>query len=234
VSSFQKLREASYEFNMEVSRRGLALYTFGNVSVLEPEQKVFAIKPSGVPYKDLEPGKMVIVDLGCRVVEGALRPSSDTRTHAVLYREFPGLGGIVHTHSTHAVGWAQALRPIPCWGTTHADHTVRDIPCTPPMEDARIQGDYEEETGNQIVAHFRGLGLDPAEVQMVLVGCHGPFAWGKTGEEAVYNAVVLEELARMALFTHLVNSGTPPMKDTLKRKHFDRKHGSGAYYGQNK
>ena len=232
MNSFKELKEKAYELNMEIPARGLAIYTFGNVSVLHPEREVFVIKPSGVPYEKLTPEQMVVVDLKCNVVDGALRPSSDTRTHAVLYREFSGLGGIVHAHSTYAVGWAQALRPIPCWGTTHADHTVQDIPCTPPMEDARIQGDYEEETGNQIVSHFQSLDLDPSETQMVLVGCHGPFAWGETGEKAVYNAVVLEELARMALFTHLVDPQATPMKDSLKRKHFERKHGSNAYYGQ--
>jgi L-ribulose-5-phosphate 4-epimerase len=165
-------------------------------------------------------------------VDGRLRPSSDTRTHAVLYRAFPGIGGVVHTHSPYAVGWAQALRPIPIQGTTHADHTVRDIPCTPPMSDDRITGDYEEETGNQIVDHFLAEGLDPAETEMVLVGSHGPFTWGKTAAKAVYNAVVLEELARMALVTHMVNPEAPPLKDTLKRKHYERKHGKDAYYGQ--
>lgn len=232
MSSYRALKVKAHELNMEVASRGLALYTWGNVSVLDSDRKVFAIKPSGVPYPELGPEQMVVVDLSCKVVEGDLKASSDTRTHAVLYREFPGIGGVVHTHSTHAVGWAQALRPIPCWGTTHADHTVQDVPCTPPMEDERIQGDYEEETGHQIVAHFRTLGLDPSETEMVLVGCHGPFTWGKTAEKAVYNAVVLEELARMALFTHLVNPGAPPMKEALKRKHFERKHGSDAYYGQ--
>jgi L-ribulose-5-phosphate 4-epimerase len=232
VSEFAALKLAAFEANMEIPARSLAIYTFGNVSVLDLERGVFAIKPSGVSYDTLKAEDMVVVDLAGVTVDGRLRPSSDTRTHAVLYRAFPGIGGVVHTHSPYAVGWAQALRPIPIQGTTHADHTVRDIPCTPPMSDDRITGDYEEETGNQIVDHFLAEGLDPAETEMVLVGSHGPFTWGKTAAKAVYNAVVLEELARMALVTHMVNPEAPPLKDTLKRKHYERKHGKDAYYGQ--
>jgi len=232
VSGFESLKQQSYEANMEVPNRHLAIYTFGNVSVLDRDRGVFAIKPSGVSYDILKPEHMVVVDLECKVVEGSLRPSSDTRTHAVLYRAFAGIGGVVHTHSPHAVGWAQALTSIPIFGTTHADHTVRDIPCTPPMSDDRIMGDYEEETGNQIVSLFSAEGLDPAQTEMVLVGSHGPFTWGKSAEKAVYNAVVLEELAKMALITRIVNPGAAPLKESLKQKHHERKHGKDAYYGQ--
>lgn len=232
MNDFKDLKMEAYEANMEIPARNLAIYTWGNVSIFDRERKVFAIKPSGVSYDILKVEDMVIVDLDCRVVESNLSPSSDTKTHAVLYRSFPSINGIVHTHSPYAVGWAQALTPIPVQGTTHADHTIYDIPCTPPMKDDQIKGDYEEETGLQIVSHFEALGLDPEEVEMVLVGCHGPFTWGHTAAKAVYNAVVLEELARMSFVTRLVNPDTPPLKDALKKKHYERKHGKNAYYGQ--
>ncbi len=232
MSEFAALKREAFERNMEIPKRGLAIYTFGNVSVADRERGVFAIKPSGVSYEVLTAEDIVVVDLACTVVDGALRPSSDTRTHAVLYREFPSIGGIVHTHSPYAVGWAQAHMPIPIQGTTHADHTAQDIPCTPPMSDTAIAGDYEVETGNQIVNHFRALDLNPDETQMVLVGSHGPFTWGRSGEQAVYNAVVLEELAKMALFTRMVDPQAPRLSDALRKKHYERKHGKDAYYGQ--
>ena len=232
MSDFAALKREAFDANMEIPARNLAIFTFGNASVLDRARGVLAIKPSGVSYDVLKAEDMVVVDLECHVVDGTLRPSSDTKTHAILYRAFPEIGGVVHTHSPYAVGWAQALTPIPIQGTTHADHTVRDIPCTPPMADDRIQGDYEEETGNQIVRYFRTEGLDPTETEMVLVGSHGPFTWGPTVAKAVYNAVVLEELAKMALVTRLVNPDAPPLKDTLKKKHYERKHGNDAYYGQ--
>jgi L-ribulose-5-phosphate 4-epimerase len=232
VTGFAAIREASYEANMEVPRHNLAVFTFGNVSVIDRDRRLFAIKPSGVSYDDLTPADIVIVDLDGTVVDGRMRPSSDTLTHAVLYRKFPGIGGVVHTHSTYAVGWAQALKPIPILGTTHADHATVDIPCTPPMDDARILGNYEEETGNQIVEHFASHGLDPSEVEMVLVGCHGPFTWGPSVDKAVYNAVVLEELARMAFISRTIDPGVAPLKDSLRDKHYERKHGTDAYYGQ--
>jgi L-ribulose-5-phosphate 4-epimerase len=217
---------------MEIPRRGLALYTWGNVSVIDRAAGIFAIKPSGVPYDELRVDDIVILDLHARVVEGRLKPSSDARTHAVLYGSFDGIGGIVHTHSSYAVAWAQALMPIPILGTTHADHTAHDVPCTPPMADELIGGDYEEETGAQIVEHLRGLGLDPRETEMALVGSHGPFAWGISGAQAVYNAVVLEELAKIAFITLQLNPAAPPLKDALRLKHYERKHGPKAYYGQ--
>lgn len=229
---YRHLRAECFELNMEIPRRQLAIYTWGNVSVLDPAEGVFAIKPSGVSYDQMKVNDIVVVDLEGNRVDGELAPSSDTATHAVLYRTFKGIGGIVHTHSPYAVGWAQALEPIVIYGTTHADHTVEDLPCTPPMSDEQIGGDYEEETGVQIVNHFRKLGLNPLETEMVLVGSHGPFTWGKTGAKAVYNAVVVEELAKMATVTRQANPGVIRLKEALRRKHYERKHGPNAYYGQ--
>lgn len=232
TDEYQELREQCLQLNLEIPRRSLAIQTWGNVSVLDRDRAVFAIKPSGVSYAALAAGDIVIVDLDGTVVGGSLRPSSDTPTHAVLYREFDGITAIVHTHSPYAVGWAQAVSSIPIYGTTHADQTVHDIPCTPPMADDRIARDYEVETGKQIVEHFRALELDPLETRMVLVGSHGPFAWGTSGEEAVNNAEILEELARMATITKTANQEAPRLKETLRRKHYERKHGPSAYYGQ--
>ena len=178
MASFAELRERVCAANLELPRLGLVLFTFGNVSGIDRERGVFAIKPSGVPYEELTPEKMALVDLDCRVLEGDLNPSSDTKTHAVLYRNFPHIGGVAHTHSTFATVWAQAMRGIPCLGTTHADHVPGEIPCTRVISDDQIRGDYEEETGNQILARFRDL--SPANVEMILVACHGPFTWGKT------------------------------------------------------
>ncbi len=230
--NYENLRAECYELNMEIPRRQLAIYTWGNVSVLDKDDGVFAIKPSGVSYDELTVNDIVIVDMAGKIVDGRLNPSSDTATHAVLYRSFEGIGGVVHTHSSYAVGWAQALEPIVIYGTTHADHSVEDIPCTPPMSDQQIKGGYEEETGIQIVNHYRKLGLNPAESEMVLVGSHGPYTWGRTGTKAVYNAVVLEELAKMALVTRQANPNVEPLKEALRRKHYERKHGANAYYGQ--
>ncbi len=229
---YARLKDECYELNMEIPRRQLALYTWGNVSIIDRETGVFAIKPSGVSYENLKADDIVIVNLDSQTVEGKLKPSSDTRTHGVLYRNFENIGGVVHTHSPYAVSWAQALEPITIYGTTHADYTSEDIPCTPPMSDEQIQGNYEEETGNQIISHFGKLALNPDEIEMVLVGSHGPFTWGKTGSKAVYNAVVLEELARMALVTRQLNPSVPRLKETLRQKHYQRKHGPDAYYGQ--
>ncbi len=229
---FNELREAAWEANMALSKSGLVIETFGNVSRFDPEKGVFAIKPSGVPYPDLTPESMMVVDLENRIAAGTLRPSSDTKTHVVLYRCFPGIGGICHTHSTNAVAWAQAARPIPILGTTHADHLAADIPCTDAMTDRMIGGDYEEETGNMIVNAFADL--NPAEVEMVLVAGHGPFTWGKDAAKAVYNSVILEELAKMALLTLTINPGAARLSQALIDKHYTRKHGSGAYYGQGK
>lgn len=230
--SFIELKRECFEANLEIPKNALAILTWGNVSVLDPDAGVFAIKPSGVSYEELSVDDMVIVDLEGKKVEGRLRPSSDTLTHMVLYNSFAGIGGIVHTHSPHAVGWAQALEPIVIYGTTHADHTVEDIPCTPPMSDEQIRGNYEEQTGRQIVDHFQAMNLNPAEVEMVLVGSHGPFTWAKSAAKAVYNAIVLEEIAKMALVTRQVHQDVSRLKKTLRDKHYERKHGPGAYYGQ--
>ena len=230
MSAFDALKHQVWEGNMELPFRNLVIYTFGNVSGIDREQGIFAIKPSGVPYEELTPESMVLVDMDNRIVEGRLNPSSDTRTHTVLYRSFPNIGGIVHTHSPYATAWAQAVRPIPCLGTTHADHVPGEIPCTVVISDGCICGDYEEETGNQILERFASLSYE--DVEMVLVACHGPFTWGKTPEKAVYNSVVLEELAKIALLTTLLNPEIGCLKETLLQKHYCRKHGKDAYYGQ--
>ncbi len=232
MSYYQDIKEAAYEANMQLPKLGLVLFTFGNVSVADQEKQVFAIKPSGVPYEELSVDKMVVLDFENNILEGSLRPSSDTKTHALLYKQWESIGSIVHTHSTYATAWAQAQRPIPIFGTTHADHLTTDVPCAPPMADDMIEGDYEHETGWQIIRHFELLGINHQEVEMVLVGNHAPFTWGKNAQKAVYNAAVLEEVARIAMFTEQINPSAPRLKDTLIKKHFERKHGAGAYYGQ--
>lgn len=230
MSQYQDLKEQVYLANMEIPRQELAIYTFGNVSGVDRKKGIFAIKPSGVPYDSLKTDDIVIMDLDGNKVEGSMNPSSDTPTHAVLYKAFPSIGGIVHTHSPYAVGWSQACRGIPIYGTTHADHLTREVPCTAVISDEQIKGDYEIETGNQILECFKGL--NPEEIEMVLVACHGPFTWGKSPEKAVYNAKVLEELAKMALVTEQVNPKISEIKESLKNKHYQRKHGKNAYYGQ--
>ncbi|GAB3903520.1 L-ribulose-5-phosphate 4-epimerase [Larkinella knui] len=232
MNNYQSLKEEVYEANLEIPRQKLAIYTFGNVSGIDRQKGVVGIKPSGIPYDELTPGDIVIVDLDNQLVEGKMRPSSDTKTHTLLYRHFETIGGICHTHSTYAVAWAQAMREIPNLGTTHADHLVASIPVTEVMSDAMIQGDYEHETGNQILNVFRDQNLSASEVEMVLVACHGPFAWGKSPAKAVYNATVLEELAKMAYLTLTINPTTPRIKQSLIDKHYFRKHGKDAYYGQ--
>jgi len=227
---YQSLKEEAFEANMELPKQGLVLYTFGNVSCIDRTKGVVAIKPSGVPYEALRPQDIVIVDLDNKIVEGKMRPSSDTKTHTLLYKKMEKLGGICHTHSTYAVAWSQAIMPIPNLGTTHADHLVADVPCTKVMTDAMIMGDYELETGNQILDALKALSYE--EVEMVLVACHGPFTWGKSAAKAVYNAAVLEELAKMAYLTKSINPKAQPIKQSLKNKHYQRKHGTDAYYGQ--
>jgi L-ribulose-5-phosphate 4-epimerase len=232
MSSYQKIRQEAYEANMQLPALGLVLFTFGNVSVADQSQQVFAIKPSGVPYVDLTPDMLVIVDFEGNTLEGKLRPSSDTKTHAVLYKHWNTLGAIVHTHSTYATAWAQANRDIPIFGTTHADHNTVDIPCAAPMSDEMIKGNYEHETGYQIISCFNERGLDPEEVEMMLVANHAPFAWGKDGTKAVYNAAVLEQIAHMAWLTEQINPNAARLKQSLIEKHYRRKHGDGKYYGQ--
>ena len=229
-STYEELKEQAFQANLEIPRRGLAIYTFGNVSAFDAQKGVFAIKPSGVSYEGMKAADMVVVDLDSKVVEGTLRPSSDTRTHAALYRAFGGIGGIVHTHSTYATAWAQARTPIPLYGTTHADHLAEDVPCTELMTAEAVERDYEAETGTQIIDCFRGR--DPQQTPMVLVAGHGPFAWGKTAEKAVYHAVVLEELAKIASITRSLDPRAARLPDYLVNKHFQRKHGKSAYYGQ--
>lgn len=232
MSQFADIKEQAYLANMQLPKLGLVLFTFGNVSAADNQKGVFAIKPSGVPYEDLSPEKMVVVDFDGKTVAGNLRPSSDTQTHAVLYKNWAGIGGIVHTHSTYGTAWAQAQKAIPIYGTTHADHLTVDIPCAPPMDDSMIKGNYEYETGFQIINHFKSLGISHKEVEMILVGNHAPFTWGKTAEKAVYNSAVLEAVAQMALLTQQINPQAPKLKDSLIAKHYERKHGAGAYYGQ--
>jgi len=229
---YKSIKEEAFYCNMQLPKLGLVLFTFGNVSVADRAKGVFAIKPSGVPYEELTPEHMVIVDFDGNTVEGNLRPSSDTKTHAVLYKHWEHIGGITHTHSTYGTAWAQSQRPIPIFGTTHADHLTTDIPCAPPMSDEMILGNYEYETGFQIINHFEKEQLDYREVEMVLVGNHAPFAWGKTGVKSVYNSAVLETVAQMALLTEQINPQAPRLKDALIKKHYDRKHGGEAYYGQ--
>ena len=231
-NDFNDIRQQAYEANLQLPQLGLVLFTFGNVSAADRSRGVFAIKPSGVPYAKLTPDKMVVVDFDNNIIEGGMRPSSDTKTHAVLYQQWAGIGGIAHTHSTYATAWAQAQQDIPIFGTTHADHLTVDVPCAPVMSDQMIRGDYEYETGVQIINAFKDRGLSHEEVAMVLVANHAPFTWGKTAEEAVYNSAVLEEVARMALLTRQVRPDAPRLKESLIKKHYDRKHGKNAYYGQ--
>ncbi|WOC31959.1 MULTISPECIES: L-ribulose-5-phosphate 4-epimerase [Caproicibacterium] len=235
----EKLKEEVCKANLDLPKHGLVVFTWGNVSGYDPETKLFVIKPSGVPYDQLTPADMVVCDLDGKKVEGALNPSSDTPTHAVLYRQFPGLGGVVHTHSRWATIWSQAGRGIPAYGTTHGDYFYGEIPCTRKMTPQEIgtatTGAYEKETGNVIVETFRSRNVDPNHVPAVLVHSHGPFSWGKDCAEAVYNAVVLEEVAMMAWHTENTNGvQMQPMQQELLDKHFLRKHGANAYYGQAK
>ena len=232
MSPYKEIKREAYEGNMELPKLGLVLYTFGNVSAVDRKAGVFAIKPSGVPYDDLKPADMVIVDFDANIVEGAMRPSSDTKTHAVLYKHWQKIGGIVHTHSTYATAWAQSQLDIPIMGTTHADHLTEDVPCAPVMSDVMIEGDYEHQTGFQILNCFEERGLSYEEVEMVLVSNHAPFTWGKSAAKAVYNSAVLEQIAQMAYLSLQVNPRAPRLKAALIRKHYERKHGAGAYYGQ--
>jgi L-ribulose-5-phosphate 4-epimerase len=232
MSKYKTIREEAYEANMQLPKLGLVLFTFGNVSAADRNEGVFAIKPSGVPYEDLSPNDMVIVDFDGNTVKGKLRPSSDTKTHAVLYKHWENINGIVHTHSNYATAWAQTQRSIPNYGTTHADHTTVDIPCAAPMSDEMIQGDYEYETGFQIINCLRDKGFSYEEVEMILVGNHAPFTWGKTAAKAVYNSAVLEAIAQMAFLSEQIRPNNPKLKDALIKKHFERKHGPDSYYGQ--
>jgi L-ribulose-5-phosphate 4-epimerase len=224
------LRKQVLEANLELVNRGLVLYTFGNASAISRADGLVVIKPSGVAYAEMKAEHLVVTDLEGRVVEGDLKPSSDLPTHLALYKEFRALGGVVHTHSHYATVWAQACRDIPCFGTTHSDYFHGPIPTTPHMDRSEVEGDYEWNTGQLIIRRFEQL--DPASMPAVLVGGHGPFCWGPTIDAAVQNAVILEEIARMALHTVLLNPSCEPVPDALRDKHFLRKHGPQAYYGQ--
>lgn len=229
----ESLKKAVYNANMELVQHRLVIYTWGNVSGIDRERGIFAIKPSGVDYAELSPEKMVLVDLDGKVVEGELRPSSDTPTHLELYRRFPQIGGITHTHSTHAVAFAQARLDIPCYGTTHADYFAGAIPCTRDLTPDEVDGDYEAATGRVIAETFAARGIDPTHTPAVLCLNHGPFAWGKDAAQSVYHAAVLEEVAKMAILTRTLDRDAKPAPEYVQRKHFLRKHGPNAYYGQN-
>lgn len=227
----EELKKKVCKANLDLVKHGLVIFTWGNVSAIDPETKLVVIKPSGVSYDDMKPEDMVVVDLDGKVVEGELRPSSDTPTHLVLYKEFPNIGGIVHTHSTYATAWAQAGMDIPNIGTTHADYFHDDIPCTADMTEEQVNGEYEAETGTAIVQRFESLNY--IHTPGVLVKNHGPFSWGKDAAEAVHNAVVMEQIAKMAFISLTVNPSLS-MNPLLVEKHFQRKHGPNAYYGQKK
>lgn len=230
----EKLKEEVYKANLELPKRGLVLFTWGNVSGIDREKGLIVIKPSGVEYENMKVEDMVVVDLEGKVVEGELNPSSDTPTHIELYKKFPNIGGVVHTHSTHATIWAQSGRDIKAYGTTHGDYFYGPIPCTRKMTPEEIGGEYEKDTGTVIIETFEKRGIDPDSVPAVLVNSHGPFTWGKNPHDAVHNSVVLEELARMAMYTEQLNKDIQPMQQELLDKHFLRKHGANAYYGQKK
>ena len=227
------LKEQVFEANLELPKLGLVDFTWGNVSGKDAATGAIVIKPSGVPYDTMKASDMVVVDSEGKLLEGKLKPSSDLPTHVELYRHFPSIGGVVHTHSTWATVWAQACRGIPALGTTHADYFFGEIPCTPILSKERTHGEYEVETGLAIVERFRDGKIDPASMAAVLVANHGPFTWGQDANDAVHNAAVLELVARMAMLTMQMDKGLQPMPQHLLEKHFFRKHGPGAYYGQN-
>ncbi|CAM4121226.1 L-ribulose-5-phosphate 4-epimerase [Lederbergia lenta] len=229
----ETLKKEVLEANLQLPEHGLVTFTWGNVSGIDREQGLVVIKPSGVAYEDLKLEDLVVVDLEGNIVEGELRPSSDTATHLALYKAFGEIGGVVHTHSPWATSWAQASRPIPALGTTHADYYYGEIPVTRPLTQKEIEEAYELETGNVIIETFRNLDLDPKAMPGVLVSGHAPFCWGKNAYEAVHNAVVLDEVAKMAFHTFQLNPQVQAMDQFLLDKHYLRKHGPKAYYGQN-
>ena len=229
----EELKQKVYEANMELPKYGLVTFTWGNVSGIDRESGLFVIKPSGVEYDKLTPEDMVVMDLEGNKVEGRYNPSSDTATHLEIYKAFPEVGGVVHTHSSYATSWAQAGRDIPCYGTTHADYIYGEVPCVRCLTKEEIDEAYEKNTGLLIVNEFNRLGKDPMAVPAVLCKNHGPFAWGKNASEAVHNAVVLEEVAKMAYRAESINAKLAPAPQELQDKHYYRKHGANAYYGQN-
>ncbi|MFR9562434.1 MAG: L-ribulose-5-phosphate 4-epimerase [Rikenellaceae bacterium] len=227
----ETLKERVFRANLELVKHGLVIFTWGNVSEIDPESRLVVIKPSGVSYDEMRAEDMVVVDLDGNIVEGDLNPSSDTPTHLALYRAFEGIGGVVHTHSTYATAWAQAGLDVPNIGTTHSDYFHKSIPCTESMSEAEVTGAYELETGNVIIKRFEGI--NPIHTPGVLVKNHGPFSWGKDGMDAVHNAVVMEQVAKMASIAYSANPALT-MNPLLVEKHFNRKHGANAYYGQKK
>jgi L-ribulose-5-phosphate 4-epimerase len=228
----KSLKEAVYEANMELPKRGLVTFTWGNVSGINREKGLVVIKPSGVNYEDLSPDKLVVLDLDGNIVEGKLNPSSDTKTHLELYKQYPDIGGIVHTHSPYAVGWAQACEDIPCYGTTHADYFYGSIPCARHLTPEEIDEDYERNTGKVIIEELTKRNINPMHVPGIICASHGPFTWGKDPAQAVYHAVVLEEVAKMAVYTRIIRPDAAPAPQHIQDKHFMRKHGPNAYYGQ--
>lgn len=230
MKRFEDLKERVWKCNMELFEKNLVIHTFGNVSGIDNEEKIIAIKPSGFSYQTLKPEDIVLVDFEGKVIDSKLKPSTDFRTHLVLYKSFPNIGGVAHTHSPFATAWAQARKPIPCFGTTHADHMQGEIPCTEDLTDKQISDDYETETGNQIVKKL--CGSDPENPGMILVAGHGPFTWGINPEQAIYNTIMLEEIAKISWYTISINPDANPICQTLIDKHFLRKHGKKAYYGQ--
>jgi L-ribulose-5-phosphate 4-epimerase len=228
--AIRRLREEVFRANIALIDHGLVTATFGNVSGIDRESGIVAIKPSGVPYDRLSAEMMVLVDLQYNVLGGGLNPSSDTKTHVMLYRSFAGIGGIVHTHSNYATAWAQAMKPLPCYGTTHADVFYGEVPCTAVMRDDQIRQDYEEQTAVQILETFEHH--DYRQIPGVLVACHGPFTWGDSASAAVYNSLMLETVAELAIHSLTINPGLHPLNQALADKHFLRKHGKDAYYGQ--
>lgn len=228
----EELKQEVYKANMDLSAYGLVTFTWGNVSGIDREKGLFVIKPSGVDYDKLSPEDMVVMDMEGNKVEGRYNPSSDTATHLELYKAFPKVGGVVHTHSSYATSWAQAGRSIPCYGTTHADYMYGEIPCVRCLSKEEIEGAYEKNTGLLIAREFKAMDKDPMAVPAVLCKNHGPFAWGSNAKEAVHNAVVLEEVAKMAYRAEIIEPRIQPAPLELQDKHYYRKHGANAYYGQ--
>lgn len=230
----EKLKKEVCEANLLLPKYNLVTFTWGNVSAIDREKGIFAIKPSGVPYEKLNPSDIVLVDLDGNVVEGKYRPSSDTKTHLIIYKAFKNIGGVVHTHSTYATSFAQAGVDLPCYGTTHADYIYGSVPCMRNLTKKEIDDDYELNTGKLIVSEFKKKKIDPLAVPCVLLKNHGPFTWGKDATEAVHNSVVLEECAKMAIYTKLINKNAEETPKCVQDKHYFRKHGKDAYYGQEK
>lgn len=229
----EQLKQVVFEANLELPKRGLVTYTWGNVSAIDQETGYVVIKPSGIDYDKMKPEDMVVVDLKGNTIEGKYRPSSDMQTHVELYKKYPQMGGIVHTHSTWATSWAQAKREIPLYGTTHADYFYGSIPCARNLTEEEINGAYERNTGLVIIETLEKCGIDPMSTPGILCSNHGPFTWGKDAKEAVHNSVVLEEVAKMAAFTETINPNVKPAPKSMVEKHYLRKHGKNAYYGQN-